>query len=486
MNVMGTKRNNSLSEAELKRLFVEQGLSVEEISKRHGAPSINTIYRRLDMWNIRPRNPAGKVGIISKRPPKEELKKLYFEKNHTQSQIAEIYGVSFQSVSKWMQDLEIKADTRLKHRPQWNRKNAPSKEELSRLYEQDGHTLDEIGERYRTDRNMIRRWMGERGISIKTIYEEYNGYFENIDTPEKAYWLGFIQGDGSVGIYTLTAPPQRTIYKLTIGLERKDSEHLHLINDAMGYSTCPISHRTTTFTIKGGNIPRPHSKSHLSVRVWTSRRLVKDLISHGIEQRKSFKDVDIDLPKGLELPFLCGLLDSDGSVGITKIHSGSLDAQIAFLGSHKLISKVRKFLGVTAKIYYRSEHLAQITIGGRWQAEEILDSLYGSSPIHLERKYQKYLEIKIYNTKFPRGTGKGTFGGKPFSPKNPAVPKIHIDKDALHKRYIEEDNSLDETAKHFGVSKPTVVRRLREFKIRKNRRRNSPVNASVRNTKGVE
>jgi hypothetical protein len=199
----------------------------------------------------------------------------------------------------------------------------------------------------------------------------------------------------------------------------------------------------------------------------TSRRLVEDLMSHGIEQAKSFKDVDIDLPKGLELPFVCGLLDSDGTVGINKIRSGSLDAKIGFLGSHKLISKVRKFLGVTAKIYYRGEHLAQITIGGRWQVEDILDRFYGSSPIHLERKYQKYLEIKKYNTKFPRGTGKGTIGEKPLSPKNSSNPKIHIDKYELHRRYIEEDNSLDETAKHFGVSKPTVVRRLREFKIKK-------------------
>ena len=164
---------------------------------------------------------------------------------------------------------------------------------------------------------------------------------------------------------------------------------------------------------------------------------------------------------------MCGLLDSDGTIGITKIRSGSLDAKIGFLGSHKLISKVRKFLSVTAKIYYRGEHLAQITIGGRWQVEKMLERLYVSSPVHLERKYQKYIEIQKYNTKFPRGIGRGTNEGRAFSPKNPSNPKIHIDKYELHRRYIEEDNSLNETAKHFGVSKQTVVRRLREFKIKK-------------------
>jgi len=44
-----------------------------------------------------------------------------------------------------------------------------------------------------------------------------HNFFETIDTEEKAYWLGFIAADGGLA---------SNIYRLTIGLNQKDQNHL--------------------------------------------------------------------------------------------------------------------------------------------------------------------------------------------------------------------------------------------------------------------
>ena len=45
----------------------------------------------------------------------------------------------------------------------------------------------------------VRRWMKENNINIrKRKYNVNEQYFSDIDSPEKAYWLGFLSADGYV------------------------------------------------------------------------------------------------------------------------------------------------------------------------------------------------------------------------------------------------------------------------------------------------
>ncbi|MBC8427393.1 MAG: hypothetical protein H8D97_00730 [Proteobacteria bacterium] len=50
-------------------------------------------------------------------------------------------------------------------------------------------------------------------------------YFNNIDTKEKAYWLGFIYADGSV------SQENSKDKRLEIGLSSKDEKHLQKFAD---------------------------------------------------------------------------------------------------------------------------------------------------------------------------------------------------------------------------------------------------------------
>ena len=99
-------------------------------------------------------------------------------------------------------------------------------------------------------------------------------YFEVIDTPEKAYWLGFIMADGSISKSSKDCPYNR----LDVLLKDDESEEL-LLNSFLKdiNSNSVIQHRT----IK--NKKKDFESDELSVRI-NSKIFVSHLIESGIEQ----------------------------------------------------------------------------------------------------------------------------------------------------------------------------------------------------------
>lgn len=81
-----------------------------------------------------------------------------------------------------------------------------SKEQIEyviRAYTEDGKSMTRIGEELDppVSRTVIRRILTENNIKIKTDNHKYKAdyqKFKNIDSVEKAYWLGFIAADGCV------------------------------------------------------------------------------------------------------------------------------------------------------------------------------------------------------------------------------------------------------------------------------------------------
>jgi hypothetical protein len=74
----------------------------------------------------------------------------------------------------------------------------------------------------RVSKTVIRRILNENNIPIKTDNHKYKANyrkFQNVDSAEKAYWLGFIAADGCV----YTREKNATI---RIALSQKDKEHL--------------------------------------------------------------------------------------------------------------------------------------------------------------------------------------------------------------------------------------------------------------------
>ena len=125
--------------------------------------------------------------------------------------------------------------------------------------------------------------------------------FENIDTKEKAYWLGFLFADGCILVNKNTNGIQLAIHPKEEGSVNKYIEFMDV--------------DPTIKKFRNGII---------FVRI-ISDKIVDDLISHGCVPRKS---MIIELPsldsRELYLAFLLGYYDGDGTVNTTRITTGSV------------------------------------------------------------------------------------------------------------------------------------------------------------------
>ncbi|MFB6211001.1 MAG: homing endonuclease associated repeat-containing protein [Halobacteriales archaeon] len=84
--------------------------------------------------------------------------------------------------------------------------------------------------------NAIEHGRNEAFLNQQAGYSVNEDYFETIDTAEKAYWLGFLYGDG----YTFDSDDGRVFFGLELGV--KDRHHLVKFKETIE-SKHPISPR---------------------------------------------------------------------------------------------------------------------------------------------------------------------------------------------------------------------------------------------------
>jgi len=105
------------------------------------------------------------------RPTQKELERMYYEEGILLKEIADKYSVRVPSVIKWMKKHNIarrnKTDSNLRR---WNKKH-PSKEELERLYSQEGISSVSLAERYKVRPITICSWLRKSRIKIRNNSE---------------------------------------------------------------------------------------------------------------------------------------------------------------------------------------------------------------------------------------------------------------------------------------------------------------------------
>ena len=97
---------------------------------------------------------------------------------------------------------------------------------LKNNYKNMTHT--ELSEYLGRTKSAIANKQHQLGLVNESKYKYNKQYFRNIDTSEKAYWLGFIYADGYV-IYN----KQQRNYEFGIKLKKSDQEHLRKLNKSL-------------------------------------------------------------------------------------------------------------------------------------------------------------------------------------------------------------------------------------------------------------
>lgn len=170
----------------------------------------------------------------------------------------------------------------------------------------------------RTIINLIKRsGQSPRRRGMRSTVQNHN-YFQEIDTPEKAYWLGLIIADGSVGFQ------KRSNRSPCIALELKaeDKYLLEMFRSAIE-----------------GNFVLTQSRNCFRI-AFSSKKMVQDLARFGVVPNKSHLDNGLPiLPSNLMPHLIRGIFDGDGTVYISKgkLHFG-------FYGSNQICENIKNHL----------------------------------------------------------------------------------------------------------------------------------------------
>lgn len=204
-------------------------------------------------------------------------------------------------------------------------------------------------------------------------------YFDDINTEEKAYWLGFIWADG----YVSTSAPWTLIIQI------KDTEHLKKFSDAIMYKG----------TIKKSNSGGFENSSEMSRLVICRKYICEALNKLGKNNSELF------IPKiqeDLINHFIRGFFDGDGSV-YTYLKSGIPKnakrrytynkIECSIIGKMSILSNIKENL-YDIKTRYKdskTEYMKYLCISNNEDVIKFFNYLYKDATVFLERKYLKFI-----------------------------------------------------------------------------------------------
>lgn len=250
--------------------------------------------------------------------------------------------------------------------------------------------LSSIGKKYSVNRNVIKRILLENNIELRKVttkYQSNTDIFKQIDTKEKAYWLGFIAADGC--IYKRNNNKSGSF--LVISLSRKDKNHLIKFKEFMG-SNVPI---LDFIQDKGYS-----NHTEMSKIIINSTDLVNDLCLLGITNKKSLTLKPPKINPQYYLPFIKGYFDGDGS--LYKIKSTN-NWGLNFEGTKEMLEWIADVLHLNNKLEKRYKDNPNnnyyIRCGGNNKTYIIMKEFYESVDISLDRKLEKYTLLKNSRSK---------------------------------------------------------------------------------------
>lgn len=207
-----------------------------------------------------------------------------------------------------------------------------------------------------------------------------NTVFDNIDTEEKAYWLGFLMADGYVSKNSNT---------VELSLKGDDSNHLNKYNDF-------IKNTQSIKLSKIVNKGKEYSRCRCAV---TDNHFHNRLIELGCIPQKSltlkFPNKNIFAEEGLVRHFIRGYVDGDGCLSYTK--TGRLVIEI--MGTKEFLEEILSlypsyFKRVLHKDKRRPFSNTYYIACSCTNADKFASILYDKSNIYLDRKYERFAVLR--------------------------------------------------------------------------------------------
>ena len=239
-------------------------------------------------------------------------------------------------------------------------------------YQNKDRTLKSLSNEFKVTPQAIRNLLRKKNIEItskkKIKYPRNSNFFENINSKEKAYWLGMMLSDGSI----------TNQYSVNLGL--KDKEHIEKFKKAIGAINNKI------IEIQDNRWSKPYINYRLSIR---DKKMVKDLRKYNCIPNKNYIEFDFpNIPEEYYYDFIRGYFDGDGSIYFTN-----KKYIISFVGNKKFLTTLKKILdkeNISLCQNSKSKITYDLKISGKKDIQRILHLMYDNSTedIRLNRKYE--------------------------------------------------------------------------------------------------
>lgn len=251
-----------------------------------------------------------------------------------------------------------------------------------------GLSTIKIGTKYGFSCTTIYNYLKKSNVAIRPAnernrkYQLNEHYFDEINTPEKAYFLGILYADGN-----------NCQNKIRLVLTDSDKSLLEKLSNLIYIEHRPlIIQKGRTNSVNG----KPHQTKNSYVLSISNKNIQINLEKYGVIKNKTNKiTFPFFLPQDLLSHFLRGYIDGDGSVCFKKDGQSS----VSFVGTEQFCQStknlIKSILDIDSTVCHakKDSKMKQFILHGNIVCKKFLDWLYSNQTICLQRKYNKYLEI---------------------------------------------------------------------------------------------
>lgn len=267
----------------------------------------------------------------------------------------------------------------------WNRERIFSEEEIQDIIQSylNGESSVKIGKRYNIDHKPILKLLKKNGVYVDKLARRFHRqyalneeYFDDIDTPDKAYIFGFLMADGN------NNPSKQTI---SMALQEEDRYILEEMRIKIG------SEKTLDFI----DYTNKHDFGYTYKNQWRlnlfSKKFCEVLAEKGMVPNKSYcLQFPTCIPEKLLSHFVRGYFDGNGSISSTST-AISITSTKSFCET--LNDLLCEHLDIHGRLNEASNHNGityTYIITKISDVIKFLDWIYKDAQMYLIRKYVKY------------------------------------------------------------------------------------------------
>ena len=366
--------------------YLTSNITVKDLAKKYNL-SYHGLRNQIRIRGIRKVKNYGKE-INYARSIKDKLINDYIPGETSLKSLAEKYNINnYKTIADVLKENNIKTV-----KPKLISKKILK--EASEYYVNNDISITNCAKKFKIGKNTLYNYLKEQDlIRSPKIYQKdisYNeNFFDNIDTEEKAYWLGFIMADGYTRLNKKNNPAQTSIE-----ISKRDVEILNAFKNIINSNHIIRKRSRRTVTGKISEI--------CSITI-SSEHLTSKLISYGVVPNKTYigyiNEEIFNNNEELIFHYLRGYSDGDGTINKNR---GNYVFKLVIKSEsilNTISNWIKKYCNIEPKIKLQSDSLGsayRLSIQNKKEYFIFLDKLYKNANIYLGRKYQIYLDHREF------------------------------------------------------------------------------------------